>query len=89
MTSNDHDQEVARLRRDLEVARRDRDRMAVLLLEAEQRVAELVEELRTLDVDRQAAIRTLQDELAELRASTSWRATAPIRAVTGAVRGRK
>lgn len=84
-----HAAELERLRRDLEEARKDRDHVATLLVEAEQRIATLIRELQERDAACEARVEQLEREVDDLRSSTSWKATAGLRAISGALRGRK
>jgi O-antigen biosynthesis protein len=74
--------------------RRDRERTAWLLVDAEQRIASLlaVPEL-TADMERamvslQDGVENLRHEVSDLRSSTSWRVTRPLRGVSALLRKR-
>lgn len=79
-------QRVERLRRDVDLARRDRDHTGVLLLEAEQRAALLLQELDATSGVLHGQLRDLHYEIDTLHASTSWRATAWMRKLSGVLR---
>jgi chromosome segregation ATPase len=72
--------------RDAEIARRDRDHLGARLLDAEQRVATLIQEIQDATERASAATDSLREELDELRASTSWRIMAPFRKLSRVVR---
>jgi chromosome segregation ATPase len=79
--------------------RRDRERTAWLLVDAEQRIASLLlavpetaDELPDVDLEIdevEQVIKNLQKEVLDLRSSTSWRVTRPLRTISGLLRNRK
>lgn len=83
-------------RAERERLRRDREAASWLLLEAEQQIASLLaapprHELDGEDIELvtlRIVVTNLQREIDELRASTSWRITAPMRRVSSALHRR-
>jgi hypothetical protein len=80
--------------REREALRRERDRLGALLLESEQKVAELSEQWSTeQNVDLEVAelrlvLAQLEHEYSKVFRSTSWRLTKPVR-LLGRLRSRR
>jgi hypothetical protein len=72
------EQRVHSMAREIESLRREREHIGTLLLESEQQLAVALAATPVLSEETSR----LELELADMRSSTSWQITAPLRAVT-------
>ncbi len=80
---------IASLERQTEALRREREHTAVLLLESEQQLPELLATTGARLREQEQQVAQLQQKVAVFRTSKSWRFTAPLRALARQARAKR